>query len=388
MLLKLFSIVNWIKSIGVEAVMTEELCLALLASAELPWEAGRILWERYSSAIEIYQSYTDDSAAFLSVLPPHCQQMIKKKNADMNAAQLESVMKEHHIHAISIKNPLYPPSLKNIADAPWILFYQGNTDLLNSQHSIAVVGSRNASYHGLEATKRLTKRLAEFGVCIVSGLAYGIDTAAHAGCLDGRGYTISVSGCGLDQIYPASNAVLKEKILKEGGLFISEYPPMTKPLAWHFPVRNRIISGLSNAVILMEAQIKSGSMTTVQHALNQGKEVFVYPGEADSYRYEGNHQLLREGARFFTRAEDILEDMNWLDKSQNVGQNNQEFCLPEGKTHEENAVIQALSKGSLSFEQLAGITGISSAALLGTLTIMQLNGMIEALPGKTYRLKM
>ena len=170
-------------------------------------------------------------------------------------------------------------------------------------------------------------------------------------------------------------------------MIISEYAPGDKALGWHFPVRNRIIVGLSKALILMEARIRSGSMTSVNHALSQGKDVFVYPGDPASENYEGNHQLLREGGIYFTSARDILEDLHWLDNPSTVRQNSE--CVQEYKpsTPEEEKVIEALKPGCISFEQMIISTGMNPSTLMSTLTVLQIRGIIEALPGKQYQLK-
>ena len=194
-------------------------------------------------------------------------------------------------------------------------------------------------------------------------------------------------GSGLDRPYPRDNLALRNRILEKGGLILSEYAPGESALGWHFPVRNRIITGLSRALILMEAKIRSGSMTSVNHALAQGKDVFVYPGDPASECFEGNHQLLREGGIYFTSARDILEDLHWLDNPSAVRQNSD--CVQEYKpsTPEEDKLIRALKPGTMSFEQLIVCTGMNPSSLMSTLTVLQIRGIIEALPGKQYQLK-
>ena len=249
-----------------------------------------------------------------------------------------------------------------------------------------MVGSRSASYSGLKASRKIARELSRNGVEIISGLAYGIDTECHQGCLEGGSHTIAVMGCGLEQTYPSGNIRLKRDILEQGGLLISEYAPGSKPVGRHFPYRNRIISGLSELDILMEAKIRSGSMTTVGHALKQGREVFAYPGDPASLMNEGNKMLLREGARYFTEAADILADMNWLDNKRYVGQN--VFCATAHNDlgdPSETAVLNALARGILGFDELVHMTGISSSELMSTLTVLQIKKKIEPLPGKKYR---
>ena len=299
---------------------------------------------------------------------------------------MDRLLKEHAIRAFTLNDPEYPSLLREISDPPAILFWQGNPGCLDGR-TLSIVGSRSASYNGRKATRNLSRELSDRGVVIVSGMAGGIDTEAHRGCLEGKSPTVAVTGCGLDRVYPTGNEGLRDEILKKGGLILSEFAPGEKPLGWHFPVRNRIITGLGTALVLMEAQIRSGSMTSVRHALDQGRDVFVYPGDPTSIHFEGNHQLLREGGIYFTCAEDILEDLRWLDNPSLIRQNSD--CAPKSVSlsREEQLVMEALKCGPLGFEALSEATGLESPALLGTLTMLQVRGMLDAAPGKIYQLK-
>ena len=299
----------------------------------------------------------------------------------------QALLTKHNIKAFTIRDGIYPASLLHLQDPPAILFYQGNIHCLDGR-LLAMVGSRAASYEGKAAARKIACELSRQGTGIVSGMAGGIDTAAHAGCLDGGSPTIAVTGCGLDMVYPEMNTALRDDILKNGGLLLSEYAPGERPLGRHFPYRNRIITGLSQALVVIEARIRSGTMTSVQHALNQGKDVFVYPGNPASPYSEGNHQLLREGATYFTTAGDILEDLGWLDNHEIIMQNSD--CSGDtGReyTSDEAFVLSVLKPGKLSFEQIVERCGLMPAALMSTLTMLQIKGAIEALPGKQYRLK-
>jgi DNA processing protein len=194
-------------------------------------------------------------------------------------------------------------------------------------------------------------------------------------------------GCGLDRTYPVQNGKLKNEILEKEGLILSEYAPGSLPLGYHFPYRNRLISGLCDLVVLMEAKIRSGSMTTVGHALKQGREVFAYPGDPVSPMSEGNRLLLREGARYFTKAAEILEDMNWLDNLSLILQNSDCSAKPVSGDPAEEAVRAALEKEILGFDELQQATGMAPSALMSTLTVMQIKKMINPLPGKRYQLR-
>ena len=357
-----------------------------LAGSGLP--AGKVmtLLQFFGQPEKILEAYLQKDPEFKNILNE--KQLISLYNSwqDDRLSHLEKIIKKHEIRVFSACDPEYPDKLTEIYDPPAFLFYQGDLAVM-SRRLLAIVGSRRASYEGIRATEKIAENLSLAGVGIISGFAYGIDTAAHTGCLRGNSPTIAVVGCGLDVNYPAENSKLKNTVLEKGGLFLSEFIPGEKPLGAHFPIRNRIISGLSDAVILMEGQLKSGSMTTINHAVDQNKDVFVYPGLPQSIMYSANHRLLREGARYFTSAEDILEDMGWLDNNENVRQNNVCSTADEKMPPAERSVLQILQPGILSFDQIAEKTGLPAVELLSLLTMLQIRGNVEALPGKKYCLK-
>ena len=359
---------------------------AWLAAACMPAATVRKLLEVYGTSEACHQAVFRNDERLTEILSQRFRQLLYSTGTQENLEKYKKLMDRHGIRSVLFTDPLFPSSLHEIHDPPAILFCQGNTDCIQDR-SLAVVGSRAASYTGQKAAARLAEDLGRNGVTIVSGLACGIDAAAHRGCLNGKGMTIAVVGNGLDRVYPADNRVLHDDILNGGGLILSEYAPGEKALGWHFPVRNRIIVGLSRALILIEARIRSGSMTSVNHALEQGKDVFVYPGDPSSDSFEGNHQLLREGGLYFTSANDILEDLHWLDNPSAVRQNSECVQGYKPSTPDEAALIEALKPGVMSFEQLISRTGMNPSALMSTLTILQIRGIIEALPGKQYQLK-
>lgn len=208
---------------------------------------------------------------------------------------------------INMNSKWYPERLRNIDSPPKELYCLGNLELLNYKNSIAIIGSRNCSVYGERVAKEFAEGLSKNDVCIVSGLARGIDAFAHIGCLNTNGKTIAVLGSGLDMIYPKENEKLFYKIFQNDGLIISEYPLGTKPLKQHFPARNRIISGLSDGVLVIEARKNSGTNITVDFALEQGKDIFVIPGNIYSKTSDGTNFLIKEGAIPVTTYEDILE---------------------------------------------------------------------------------
>lgn len=359
---------------------------AWLASAELPYDWLIPLLHDAGGSDEVYTEFISRHQSILRMIPDSCTDRLRAAADESRLAFFRTQMEKHDIHTLTILEEAYPPQLRDLTDPPGILFYQGSLKCLENRKKVSMVGSRAASYAGLKAARKIALELSRCGVSVISGLAYGIDAECHRGCIEGGSPTIAVMGCGLDQTYPAQNASLKNDIISRGGLILSEYAPGTKPIGHHFPYRNRIISGLSETVILVEAKIRSGSMTTIGHALNQGKDVYVYPGDPTSPMSEGNRMLLREGARYFTEAKEILSDMDWLDNMPHVGQNIGCSAGSVPVNASEAAVIKALEKGELGFDQLLQITGLKPPELMSTLTMMQIRKLIEPIPGKRYQI--
>lgn len=359
---------------------------AWLASACMPPSTVLQMLQIYGQAESVYCAFQRKEKELFGLITPRFARTLEGNGTDERLEHMSALLEKHSIGVSRYDDPGFPASLKDIEDPPAILFYQGNLHCVNNQ-SLAMVGSRAASYSGQKTARKIAGELSRNGVTIVSGLACGIDAASHEGCIDGGSPTIAVTACGLDIVYPKDNIRLRDKILEKDGLIITEYAPGEKPIGWHFPFRNRIIAGIGQALILIEARIRSGSMTSVQHALEQGKDVFVYPGDPESALFEGNHQLLREGGIYFTEAADILNDLHWLDNQPTVRQNSDCYADISNLAPEQLAVIRALKPGRLSFEQILEMTGTDPARLMSNLTILQISGIIESLPGKQYQLK-
>lgn len=368
------------------AAYTRETCLSWLAGAGISPDEEKNLLTREPDPVRLYTAWTEGADLFREIaLPEKTVSGLKKSGTAEAMSRYGQLIRQYGIQAATFLDPGFPERLSDLPEGPSVLFYLGNLRAAEGR-SVSMVGSRNASMKGTEAAERIAEQLSRNGVRIISGLAYGIDSAAHKGCLRGGSPTTAVLGCGLDQTYPAGNAKLKKTILENGGLILSEYAPGEKPLGWHFPYRNRIISGLGDCLALIEARIRSGSMTSVQHALNQGKDVFVYPGEPGSPKTEGNHILLREGAIYFSTADDLLEDMQWLDKKRDSGQNNPYAAGRENSTLSaaERLVLSRLELGDQSFDQLCTALNLSAAELNAALSMLQISGLVQALPGKIY----
>lgn len=229
-----------------------------------------------------------------------------KKN-DKLLLEYEKYMKKCNIQIIPITNENYPEKLKNIYDPPICLFAKGDINLMKMS-AIAEIGCREPSQYGHEVAHKFAYALAKKNIVVVSGMAKGIDGISHKGALDANGKTIAVLGCGIDIVYPLENIEIYKNILAKGGLIISEFLVGTKPKPKNFPMRNRIISGLSDGVLVIEAKQKSGTMITVDFALDQGRNVYVVPGNINSIYSEGANALIKQGAKLVSNIEDIIED--------------------------------------------------------------------------------
>lgn len=278
----------------------------------------------------------------------------------------------------------YPGMLSHIPDPPDVLFYRGRLSG-GEERAVAIVGSRRETRYGRNQAYRIALELAQHGVTVISGLARGIDTAAHRGALDGKGRTIAVLGSGLSRIYPEENKQLAEEIVASGGAVVTELSPNTEPLAYHFPMRNRIVSGLSQAVLLVEAREKSGTLITVGHALDQGREVFALPGEVDAPGSVIPHRVIRTGGRLCTCAGDILEDMGWAEAPPTPPEQTR-LPLPDLPPAQQ-ATCRALQDEEKGFDELIALTELSTAELNTALTMLELDGLIEPLPGRQFKLR-
>ena len=360
----------------------EDGCRAWLASARIRPEPLRRVMTDFGSAEAVYDQMRRDRGKALGEYLSEAQ--IRRLLQASEPAAMHGMMvamRDHGIFILYREDYLYSDALRSIDDAPTFLFYQGNAALMG-ERCLTVVGARSASPKALAACESLCEELSCSGVTIVSGLAPGLDTAAHEGSLAGKTPGIGVMPCGLNVDYPAASHSLKRRLLDAGGLLLSEEPPDAPLPLGGFPRRNRILSGLSRGVVLMEARIRSGSMNTIHHALDQGREVFAWPGEPGSPYTEGAHQLLREGARYFTSAADILEDMGWdapaVEKPREAP-----GPILELKP-EMHMVLTILHRGEKSMDELCQETGLDAGELMGTLTLLQMCGQIRALPGKVY----
>jgi DNA processing protein len=296
--------------------------------------------------------------------------------ADTDQALLTAVadwLEDPANHVITIADAIFPQSLLNTADPPLLLYVKGDLQLLN-QPALAIVGSRNATAQGKRNAEAFAQAASDAGLCVVSGMAQGIDTAAHVGGLQGLGSSIAVVGTGLDKVYPASNRELAHRLAQSGAI-VSEFPLGTPPLAANFPRRNRIISGLSLGCLVVEASVQSGSLITARMALEQGREVFAIPGSIHSPQSRGCHQLIKQGAKLVESAQDILEELG----QSIVGGSR----APQ--TEPQHPLLSHLGFDPVDSGTLAQRSGLTIAELSAILLQLELAGHIASLPGGLYQ---
>ena len=302
---------------------------------------------------------------------------------DRIATDLEWLAKPNH-YLITYKEKTYPRLLQETAGAPLVLFVCGNPKLLQTVQ-LGIVGSRNPSPVGRQIAREFSRQLAQCGITITSGMALGIDYSSHMGALDANGRTIAVLGNGLDIIYPARHKVLAEN-LTENGALVSEFPPGTRPLANHFPRRNRIISGLSTGILVVEAAQKSGSLITARYAMEQGREVFSIPGSINNPLAKGCHKLIKQGAKLVESVQDIIEEIGPL-----IYATNSLSLVPENRNkkdesldHDYKLLLDNIGYESISIDYLIEQTGLTADAVSSMLLILELKGLVKSCPGGFY----
>lgn len=290
----------------------------------------------------------------------------------MTEATLEWAAQEGN-YLLALGDPRYPPSLQHIADPPLLLYAKGRPDLLQ-RDAVAVVGARNATVQGKSNARRFAQALSEAGVLVVSGLALGIDAAAHEGGLAGQGGTVAVIGTGIDRIYPRRNAALAHRIAEEGCL-LSEFPLSTQARAEHFPVRNRIIAGMTRATLVVEAAVRSGSLITAHAAATAGREVFVLPGSVLAPQSVGCHALIREGARLVASPEHLLEDLGLPTPGAPALQMDEAAGW----------LLAALGHDPVGADELATRLQLPTSDMQASLLALELAGVVERLPGGAFQ---
>lgn len=306
-------------------------------------------------------------------------------NRDFVSDPEQELMKAEKCNAriMTYAHPSYPAVLKEIYDPPMLLYIKGN-EIPANETFIAVVGSRNASHYGLRAAENLGEGLASCGVGVVSGLARGIDSASHKGCLRGKGFTIAVMGTGIDVIYPETNGDLFHKVVERGSV-ITEFPLGSPPEPRNFPIRNRIISGLSKGVVVVEATKKSGSLITASLALEQGREVFAVPGSIESFKSTGSHFLIKQGARLVENSDDILAELGFKQMSFQASGFQKKSPKALAQMDETEKKIYEIIEGyPVHIDEIVRLGDLNAGEVLGILMRMELKGLVRQLPGKMF----
>lgn len=285
------------------------------------------------------------------------------------------------ISFVSLEDEKYPYLLKQISDPPAVLYIKGDLDCCNLEKTLAVVGSRKASTNAKDTLTKILSELKGTDVCVVSGLASGIDTTAHQGALANNLKTIGVIASGFDYVYPTANKDLYKKIEEGGGAIVTEYFPTFQPLQFRFPQRNRIVSGLSYGTLVAEAAIKSGALITANLCLEQGRELMCIPGLISNPNTEGIYKLLKQGAAMVTNAADILSALNWeIVPTKQLKMNLAEY------TGAEKAVLESIEIEPKGFDKISAETNINFNELLICLTNLELKGIIKQLEGEKYQI--
>ncbi|WP_017727297.1 DNA-processing protein DprA [Halalkalibacterium ligniniphilum] len=272
------------------------------------WRLLKRMIERDPELQKVFSFSASQLESFVELKSDHAEKLYGEIHR-RSTSEWMSYYQKKQVKLVSFFDKEYPKLLKETYDPPWVLYCKGDLNLFQKRKSIAVVGTRNPTNNGIHSLKKLLPPLIEQNWVVVSGLAYGIDFEAHKLAVDAEGHTIAVLGSGFDQIYPKAHQAFAEKIA-ESHLLISEYPPYRKPLPWQFPARNRIISGLSLGLLVVEAKEKSGSLITADQALEQGRDVFAVPGSILNPAANGTNRLVQQGAKLVIDAQDILDE--WL----------------------------------------------------------------------------
>ena len=341
------------------------------------------LIERFGSPGRVLATSRSERLRVPGILPRQVAALDSPDELQKRGKRELDLLHQKNCHAIDYSDTSYPELLRQIPDPPPVLYLRGKRELLSSS-CLAIVGSRAATAYGRRTCRSLATNIAPF-LTIVSGMALGIDTEAHAGALAAGGGTIAVLGTGLDVVYPEQNRRIHEQI-GESGLLVSEYPLGTSPEGFRFPARNRIIAGLCLGVLVVEAARKSGSLITAQMALDSGREVFAVPGQIDSFKSEGTHWLLKQGAKLVQSAQDVFDELR-LERHEKDTKTDRGKDAPFSLSIDPDALhlLSYIEPYPRAREQLGVDTGLPPARLSQLLLLLELESLVEILPGDAVR---
>lgn len=333
-------------------------------------------------------------AALREVVGPKLAQRITQYRDVVDLEHQEREMAHYDAQVITLNDTEYPLRLGEIYDPPLVLFVRGELQT-RDENSVAIVGTRRATPYGLRMAEKLGRELGARGITVISGMASGIDSAAHRGAMEAGGRTIAVLGCGVDVVYPPENADLMHEIIDQGCI-LSQFSMGAKPSKGHFPHRNRIISGMSAGTVVVQAPLKSGALITAHTALEQGREVFAVPGEVGSINSQGPHSLLRDGAKIAETVEDILLELDFPDDvvvqpqlagKRTSAENEAEKAtqnVPDAEAGIEKDVLSVISRDGSYVDEIAAASRVSISEALSTLTLLELKGLVRQYSGKRF----
>jgi DNA processing protein len=341
------------------------------------------LLERFGDPDTVFEAELDDLLEVDGLRVDTAKRIVNRAWEGVPEKELSALQKGGN-KLITMADSSYPIELREIHDPPPLLYVRGN-EIPQNQVRVSVVGSRNPSHYGLKVTEKICQGLAKRDITVVSGMARGIDSAAHWGCLRAGGFTVAVLGSGIDVIYPEPNWKLFAYIAERGAV-ITEFPMGSPPEAKNFPIRNRIISGLSKALVVVEASKRSGSLITASLALDQGREVMAVPGSIDSFKSTGTHLLIKQGAKLVENADDIAQELGLDAFYPSQTGTDKTVTLPL-LGEDEKRVYEILSHYPLHIDYIARQINLDSAMVAGLLTALELKGIVRQLPGKLFVLQ-
>lgn len=336
------------------------------------------LYNYFGDIKTAFEAATKDLSQIEGLSVKKAENFVRHRDKVNPDKALELVV-ERGINFYTFEDEKYPKMLYNIDNPPAVLYYKGDLESCNLEKTLAVVGSRRASSYAKDALTKILSELQNTDICIVSGLASGIDTTAHVTALNCNLKTIGVIASGFDYTYPAANKHLYERIQNGNGAVVTEYYPTFQPIKFRFPQRNRIVSGLSYGTLVAEASLKSGALITANLTLEQGRELMCIPGLITNPNTEGIYKLLKNGATLVTCAEDILNALNWEVKNEQLP------LLNPNLEPDEEKIYKAIEIEEKGFDELLAITKLSVDTLLTLLTMLELKGIIKQVDGDRYR---
>jgi len=369
--------------------------ISLNMTPQIGPRAATKLLEKFGSAENVFHAQRRELES-LRLRPESIESILKREFHEKAEVELSKV-KEIGGDVLNLDDGSYPYLLREIADPPITLYVKGDWQACFDAPCVAVVGSRRCSTYGENASQMLARDLAANGICIVSGLARGIDSAAHRGAIEAKGRTVAVMGTGIGQVYPKDNAKLVDEILDTGGAIVSQFPLDTPPLSENFPYRNRIISGLSLGVLLVEASERSGSLITARLAMEQNREVLAVPGNITSKNSFGTNYLIKSGAKLVQQWQDVVSELPSEISAailppeidgKKANENKQPELIPAGLTEEERKIWQSLSPDeTMHVDVLLEKSGLSFGDLNAALLGLEMRELVRTLPGKHYARK-